>query len=113
MCLHLSAEEILDEEGDNNEPWRNVREPPQIRRLELSPRNKEMLLVARFVPTKHSCTYNQGSYKAESQIAGREMNTQHKPHSLLREQRLVPYSASVALVHFHGQGADTQFEDYH
>ena len=81
MCLKLGTEEILDEEDDSNELWRNVREPPQILRLELSPRNKEMLLVARFVPAKHNCTYNQGPYKAESQIAGREMNTQHRPHS--------------------------------
>jgi hypothetical protein len=81
LCLQLGTEEILDEEDDSNEIWRNVLEPPQILRLELSPRNKEMLLVARFVPTKHNCRYNQGSYKAESQIAGREMKTQHRSHS--------------------------------
>ena len=75
------AEEILDEEDGSNELWRNVREPSQILRLKLSPPNKEMLLVARFVPTKHNCAYNQGSYKEESQIAGLEMNTQLKPHS--------------------------------
>jgi len=72
-----------------------------------------MLLVTRFVPTKHSCTYNQGSYKAESQITGCEINTQHKSHSWLQEQRLVSCSASVVLVHCHctlhlqGQGTNT------
>jgi hypothetical protein len=71
----LGAEEILDEEEDRNELWRNVREPLQILLVGLSHCNKETLLVARLVPSKHSCTYNQGSYEAESQIAGREINT--------------------------------------
>jgi hypothetical protein len=81
LFLKLGTEEILDEEDDSNELWRNVRDPPQILCLELSPRNKEMLLVARFIPAKHNCTYNQESYKAKSQTTGREMNTQHRPHS--------------------------------
>lgn len=68
LCLQLGTEEILDEGDDSSGLWRNVREPPQMLRVELSPRNKKMLLVVRFIPTKYNYTYNQGSYKVECQL---------------------------------------------
>lgn len=34
LGLQLGVEEILEEEEDSNELWKNVREPPQILRLE-------------------------------------------------------------------------------